>query len=183
MVRAPRVGDRRDWSEIDLSGEQALVELGRDAGHLLDVGLQPEEERGHVDVRDASQADHEDAHWKKVTRFPSASSVANSRVPKSVSSTPAFETGCKTSASASSCVQLVHPVGDDPAAGGAGDEGLGPRADGLLARVPLTPAFVAGLPEVDDRLVPAEHGEAAVVVQDHRSRACRDRTRRRGRHR
>ena len=38
------------------------------------------------------------AQRKNVRRLPSRSSVANSRVPKSVSSTPSFETGCSTSA-------------------------------------------------------------------------------------
>jgi hypothetical protein len=41
-------------------------------------------------------------HWKKVTRFPSASTVANSRDPKSVSLTPSRETGCSTSRELSS---------------------------------------------------------------------------------
>ena len=34
------------------------VELGRDADDLLDLGIEPEEDRRHVDVADAAEPDH-----------------------------------------------------------------------------------------------------------------------------
>ena len=45
-------GDRRD---VELAVEQHPLELGRDAGDLLDVGLEPVEDRRHVHVRDTPQ--------------------------------------------------------------------------------------------------------------------------------
>ena len=42
------------------------------------VGLEPEEERRHVHVRDAAEANHAGTRWKKVTGLPSRSSAANS---------------------------------------------------------------------------------------------------------
>ncbi len=49
---------------------------------------------------------------KNVTRLPSRSRAANSRVPKSVSSTPSFETWCSTSLSRSSSYSS-STLGDD----------------------------------------------------------------------
>ena len=53
-----RVLDRRDRRDVDLAVEERLVQLGRHAGDLLDVGVQPEEDRRHVHVADAAEADH-----------------------------------------------------------------------------------------------------------------------------
>ena len=92
--------------------------------------------------------------------------AANSRVPKSDASTPrARHLACSTSRSCSSSEQRVD-VGDlDPAAGRAGEERLGAGPDRPLQRVALPPFLVGGLPQVHDGVVPAQHGEAAVVVQ------------------
>jgi hypothetical protein len=74
--------DRGDRREVDLAREQARIQVGRNAGDLFHVGLQAEKERRHVHVRDASETDHAaPVHWKNVTRLPSMSTVANSRVP------------------------------------------------------------------------------------------------------
>ena len=45
-----RVLDRRDRRHVDLAGDEPAVELGRDAGDLLVLGLDPEEDRRHVRV-------------------------------------------------------------------------------------------------------------------------------------
>ena len=47
------------------------VQLGRHAGDLLDVGVEPVEDRRHVHVRDAAEADHGAPSSKNVTRLPS----------------------------------------------------------------------------------------------------------------
>ena len=57
-VRVPGVLDRRDRRDVDLAGEEHPVELGRDAGHLLDLVRQTMEDRRHVHVRDAAEPDH-----------------------------------------------------------------------------------------------------------------------------
>ncbi len=90
--------------------------------------------------------------------------VANSRVPKSDVSTPARDMGAARPAPASP-EQRVD-VGDlDPAARCAGEERLGTGPDRPLQRVAVPPFLVRGLPQVHDSVVPAQHGEAAVVVQ------------------
>jgi hypothetical protein len=54
----------------------------------------------------------------------------------------------------------------DPAAGGAGEERLGAGAHRTAGTGAGPPRHVAGLPEVQDGVVPAQDGEAAVLVQD-----------------
>jgi hypothetical protein len=44
---------------VERAREQHAVQLRRDAGHLLDVVGQAMEDRRHVHVRDAPEADHE----------------------------------------------------------------------------------------------------------------------------
>ena len=56
--RVARVLDRRDRREVELAVEQQPVQLGRDALDLLDLGVQPVEDRRHVHVRDAAEPDH-----------------------------------------------------------------------------------------------------------------------------
>ena len=107
-----------------------------------------------------------DVQAKKAIRLPSRSSVANSRVPKSVLSGPSFETGCSTSRSLSSLEQRVDPLQADAAAGGPGDERLGAGSDRPIDSVALPPALVGRLPKVQDGLVAAHDGEAVVLV-DH----------------
>ena len=41
-----------------LARDEPPVELGRDADDLLVLGVDPEEDRRHVGVRDAAEADH-----------------------------------------------------------------------------------------------------------------------------
>ena len=57
-VGVPRPLDRRDRRHVDLAGEQRPRELGRDAGDLLDLGVEPVEDRRHVHVRDAAEPHH-----------------------------------------------------------------------------------------------------------------------------
>ena len=57
-VGVARVLDRRDRRRVDLARDQPPVELGRDAGDLLVLGVDPEEDRRHVRVGDAAEADH-----------------------------------------------------------------------------------------------------------------------------
>ena len=57
-VGVARVLDRRDRGDVELSVEQEPVELGRNARDLLDVVLEPVEDRRHVDVGDAAELDH-----------------------------------------------------------------------------------------------------------------------------
>ena len=57
-VGVARVRDRRDRGQIDLAREQPAVQLRRNARDLLGVRVEAEEERRHVDVRDAPEADH-----------------------------------------------------------------------------------------------------------------------------
>ena len=44
--------------EVDLAGEEPRVQLGRDAGDLLDLDVEPVEDRRHVHVADAAETDH-----------------------------------------------------------------------------------------------------------------------------
>ena len=56
LVGVPGVLDRRDRRDVDLACHQAAVELGRDAGHLLDVDTgQVVEDGRHVRVGDPAQ--------------------------------------------------------------------------------------------------------------------------------
>ncbi len=64
-VGVPAVRDRRDRREVDLAGDQPLVELGGDAGDLLHLGLELEEDGRHVDVGDAAEADHAAAPFQR----------------------------------------------------------------------------------------------------------------------
>jgi hypothetical protein len=48
-------GDRRD---VDLPVQQRAVELRRDTRYLLNVGLETEEDRSHVQIGDAAESDH-----------------------------------------------------------------------------------------------------------------------------
>ena len=57
-VGVARVLDRRDRRGVELAGDEAAVELGRDADDLLELGVDAEEDRRHVGVRDAAEADH-----------------------------------------------------------------------------------------------------------------------------
>ena len=69
-VGVPRPLDRRDRREVELAGDEPPVELGRDAGDLLDLVLEPVEDRRHVHVRDAAQADHDarcTTRWVRVS--------------------------------------------------------------------------------------------------------------------
>jgi hypothetical protein len=50
--------DRRDRRDVELPGDHLPVELGRHADHLLDVEVEPVEDRRHVHVADAPEADH-----------------------------------------------------------------------------------------------------------------------------
>ena len=52
-VRVARVLDRGDRREIALAREQSSVEVGRHTDELLDLGVEPIEDRGHVHVADA----------------------------------------------------------------------------------------------------------------------------------
>ena len=51
----PRELDRRDRRDVELAAEQLLVKRRRDALYLVHLGVQPEEDRRHVDVGDASE--------------------------------------------------------------------------------------------------------------------------------
>ncbi len=53
----PRVLDRRDRRDVELTGDDLRVQRGRNALHLLDLRVEPEEDRRHVHVRDAAEAD------------------------------------------------------------------------------------------------------------------------------
>ena len=64
-VGVPRVFDRGDRRQVELAGEQARVQLGRHALNLLDLSLEPVEDRRHVHVRDAPEANH--AHDSRST--------------------------------------------------------------------------------------------------------------------
>ena len=55
-VRVARVLDRRDRRDVDLAVDQHPVQLRRDAGDLLDVVLEPVEDRRHVDVARCGRA-------------------------------------------------------------------------------------------------------------------------------
>ena len=64
-------------------------------------------------------------------------------------------------------VQRVDLVDLHPAAGGAGEEVLRAAADRAGGEVgPLAPAAVVGAPQVDLRVVAAEHAEGRVLVHD-----------------
>ena len=54
-VGIARVLDRRDRRRVDLAGDEPPVQLGRDAGDLLVLGVDAEEDRRHVRVRDAAE--------------------------------------------------------------------------------------------------------------------------------
>ena len=58
-VGVARVLDRGDRRQVELAGEQARVEVGRHALHLVDLGLEPVEDRRHVHIGDAAEADHD----------------------------------------------------------------------------------------------------------------------------
>ena len=60
--------------------------------------------------------------------------------------------------------ELVHTVDAYATARRTRDEGLGPRANRLLDRIPVAPAFVTRLPEVEDGLVASQHRKPTVVV-------------------
>ena len=53
-----RVLDRRDGREVDLAREQARIQLGGNAVHFLDVGLEPVKDRRHVHVGDTAEPNH-----------------------------------------------------------------------------------------------------------------------------
>jgi hypothetical protein len=53
-----RVLDRRDRRGVELAREQAAVELGRHAGDLFELRVDPEEHGRHVGVGDAAELDH-----------------------------------------------------------------------------------------------------------------------------
>ncbi len=57
-VGVTRVLDRGDRRGVDLARDQPPVELGRDAGDLLELRLDPEEDGRHVRVGDPSEPDH-----------------------------------------------------------------------------------------------------------------------------
>src|SRR5215218_6111916 len=64
-------------------------------------------------------------------------------------------------------VEVVHALDEDAAARRPRDERLGAGADGRLPQRPaFPPALVARLPQVDARVVPSEHREALMLVQD-----------------
>ena len=54
----PCVLDRRDRCQIELAGEQPRVQLGRHPLHLVHLGIEPVEDRRHVHVGDAAEAEH-----------------------------------------------------------------------------------------------------------------------------
>ena len=113
--RAPAVGGRRVAGHATVALEDHTGQEGVDdlAGLLLgDRGSagpgrvlrqRQRDEGGAVGGRDGAEHRAQPSRQRKnVTRLPSASSVANSRVPKSVVVTPDRETSCSTSASRSS---------------------------------------------------------------------------------
>ena len=56
-VGVPRVRDRRDRGDVEIAGHEPAVQLGRHADDLLHVELEPVEDRRHVHVADAPEAD------------------------------------------------------------------------------------------------------------------------------
>jgi hypothetical protein len=70
LRRVARVLDRRDRREVELAGEEAAVQLRRHARDLLGLRLEAVEDRRHVDVADAAEADH--AHPRPPPRTPAA---------------------------------------------------------------------------------------------------------------
>jgi hypothetical protein len=66
-VGVPAVRDRGDRREVDLAGDQPLVELGGDTADLLHLGLELEEDGRHVHVGDAAEADHAAAPFHRRT--------------------------------------------------------------------------------------------------------------------
>lgn len=108
---------------------------------------------------------HASPHLKKTTRLPSRSSVANSRVPKSVSSTSLFRHGMKHVIAAEFVVELIDANNSDATAGGPRNERLGARGNRSFGQVALAPAFVARFPQVQDGLVATHYGKPPVVMQ------------------
>ena len=50
--------DRRDRCQVALARKQRAVQVRRDADELLDLGVEPIEDRCHVHVADSAEADH-----------------------------------------------------------------------------------------------------------------------------
>ena len=140
------------------------VQLGRHALHLVDLGVEPVEDRRHVHVRDAAEPDHAETHWKKVTRI--AVAVEGGELPcaevggvdavlgHGVEHVVASELPRRARRQPSTRIRQLRR---------ARDERLGAGLNRPLDRVAVAPGFVTGLPEVDDGVVPSENGETAGV--------------------
>ena len=72
-VGVARVLDRGDRREVELAVQQPRVQLGRHALHLLHLGLEPVEDRRHVHVGDAAEADHDSRSTTASVRASSSS--------------------------------------------------------------------------------------------------------------